>query len=142
MCMLDVQHLCRGASASGMRSSALPAFHSTSLAKASDAVGDVMRRLCDDVAEHLSTSGSCASPDKEGAVGGDAASSSGDPATGQPFDIIPLIQRTTMAAAFERTFGIPFPDSVRPSHPQTHASHALTITLRHSRRRPPYLNNP
>lgn len=67
-----------------------------------------MRRLGADIAVHTCT--------KQHSSHGDPAATAGSsrtPAAGAPFDMIPLAQRAAMAAAFERTFGIPFPDSVR-----------------------------
>lgn len=97
-----------------MRGSALPAFHSTSLAQASAAVAEAMRRLCNDVA-----AGRAAGRGADTAAIADDQDGGATPA-GQPFNLIPLAQRAAMAAAFERTFGIPFPESVRPRAPPPH----------------------
>lgn len=132
MHMPDAPQLCRTSSAYGQRSSALPVFHSTSLAKASGAVADAMLRMCNDITDRLSTSGSCGSSvgdDSQGSSATAADRGSGGFAVGQPFDLIPIAQRATMAAAFERAFGIPFPDSVRPCHPHINASHVLVVPL-------------
>eukprot|EP00892_Ulva_mutabilis_P007313 jgi/Ulvmu1/4954/UM206_0006.1 len=97
------------ASAAGMRSTALPAFHSASLDKASAAVAAAMSRLCRDVGTRAASSGAEGDGQHSGRVS--TAHSSGTPLPGQPFDIIPFAQHAAMAAAFERAFGIPMPDS-------------------------------
>eukprot|EP00892_Ulva_mutabilis_P007307 jgi/Ulvmu1/4949/UM206_0001.1 len=85
-------------SAPSMRSAMLPVFHSNSLEKSASAIEGAMHGLCRDVSKHCASS-----------AAGTAHSST--PAAGQPFDMNHLAQRATMAVAFDRAFGLPFPDS-------------------------------